>query len=170
MASGDVVVLVSEVIPPATLFGVFSTRAGGSTPAEQVPIWYFDAATAWYLDFYCFLKGYAGGGLTFTIPWMAATATTGVSRFGLAIRRIQDDAEDLDTSQTYDFNEVDATTANVSGEVAYDTITFTSGADMDSLANGEAFILRFYRNAAHANDTMAGNAQLLASQLIGAET
>jgi hypothetical protein len=168
MASGDVVVIVHEVLPPATTFAAFGTRAGGSTPAEQVPVWNFDAATDEYLDFYCRLQGYGGGGLTFTLAWMAASATSGVTRWSLALRRIQDDAEDLDTSQTYDFNDVDDTAASASGEFSYFNITFTDGADMDSVANGEDFILRLRRNASHANDTMSGDAQLVS--IVGKET
>ena len=77
MASGDPVVHIDTIMPPATLFAVFGIRAGASTPAEQIPIYSFDAAADWYLDFYGRLVGYGGGGLTFTGTWMAATATTG---------------------------------------------------------------------------------------------
>lgn len=175
MASGDVVVLIHEVMPPATVFAVFGTRAGASTPAEQLPIWSFDAAADRYLDFYCSLQGYAGGGLTFTAPWMAATATTGGVLWALAIRRIADDAEDLDVSQTYDYNEVRDVAASVSGEISTFTITFiNNGTDMDNLVNGEWFILRLRRrgsdNTASTGDDMAGNAQLLAGGLVGKET
>jgi hypothetical protein len=171
MATGDQVVMVHEIMPPATLFPAFGARVGGSTPAEQIPVWAFDAATIEYLDFYCVLQGYGGGGLTFTLPWMAATATTLVTRWGIAIRRVPDDTLDLDSSGDLidaDFNDVDCTAPTVSGEVAYDTITFTDGADMDNWANGELAIIRLRRNAAHANDTMAGDAQLIA--LVGKET
>lgn len=161
MASGDVVGIINEIVPPSTLFAVFGTRLGGSTPAELVPFWAFDAATAWYLDFYCTLQGYAGGGLTVVLKWMAASATTGDTLWRAAVRRVADDAEDVDTSQTYDYNSVTATTASATGEFAYDTITFTSGADMDSLVNTEDFVLRVGRDAAAGGDTMAGNAQLV---------
>jgi hypothetical protein len=160
MASGNVVALIYNVVPPAANAAEIKIRAGGSTPAERVPIFSFDAATIEYMDFYCYLTGYAGGGLTITTPWSAASATTGVTRWGAAIRRVQDDAEDIDTSQTYDYNDVDDTTANVSGEISYPTLTFTDGADMDSVANNEMFILRIRRNASHANDTMTGDAEL----------
>ena len=161
MASNAPVVQVIRDMPTGTLFAPLLLRAGGSTPIEGVTYWSFDAATIWYLDFLCLLRGYSGGGLTFTLPWMAASATTGVTRWGIAIRRLQDDAEDVDTSQTYDYNDADDTTADVSGELSYATITFTDGADMDSWANGEYAIVRVRRNASHANDTMAGNSQLL---------
>lgn len=160
MASGQIVAVIYNVVPPATLFPAFGVRAGGSTPAERAPIFSFDAATIEYLDFYCYLQGYGGGGITITLPWSAASATTGVTRWSAAFRRNQDDAEDIDTSQTYDYNDVDDTCASASGEISLPTLTFTDGADMDSVVNGEVFILRVRRNASHANDTMSGDAEL----------
>lgn len=160
MASGQPVVKIHKAMPPATLFAPQSVRQGGSTPAERLLVWLFDAGTDEYLDFLCELVGYGGGGLTFSLPYSAATATTGVCRWGLAIRRIQDDLEDIDASHTYDYNLVDDTTASASGEISVPTIAFTDGADMDSTANGEFFILRVQRNASHANDTMTGDAEL----------
>lgn len=168
MASGDVVVAILEAAPPATSYATFDTRAGGSTPAESVPCYDFDASTDEYMDFPAFLKGYDGGGLTIRLAWAATSATSGVTRWGVAIRRFADDAEDIDTSQTYDFNELDCTAASASGEVVYDNITFINGADMDSWADGEWGIIRVYRNADHANDTMTGDAELVG--IIGYET
>lgn len=160
MASGQVVGQILDVMLPGSSFAPPSVRTGGSTPPEKVAINLFDAASIEYLDYKVLLRGYGGGGLTVLLPWSAATATTGVCRWGVAVRRVQDDAEDIDASQTYDFNEVDDTTANVSGELSYPTVTFTDGADMDSWANGEIAIVRVRRNASHANDTMTGDAEL----------
>ena len=168
MASGGLVVIVQEITPPNANGAAPMVRLGGSTPAERLIAWAFDASAIEYLDFKCTLLGYAGGGLTFTLPWAAASATTGVTRWGIAIRRLNDDAEDIDASHTYDFNDVDDTTASASGEPSYPTITFTDGADMDSWANGEMAIVRVRRNATHANDTMTGDSQLWS--LIGRET
>jgi hypothetical protein len=172
MASGSVVVIVHQIMPPATSFAAFGVRAGASSPAEQVPHWAFDAAADEYLDFYCTLEGYGGNGLTFSIKSMAATATTGGALIALAIRRIADDAEDIDTAQTYDYNEVRIPCASASGEYSYDTITFTNGADMDNLAEGEDFILRMRRrgsdNTSTTGDDMAGDFQFI--DLIGLES
>jgi hypothetical protein len=162
MASGSPVVDFQKVMPLSASAATPDVRVGGSTPAEAIDVFDFDAASDEYIDFLCALRGYGGNGLTFTIAWMASSATSGVTRWGIAIRRLQDDTEDVDASQTYDFNEVDATAASASGEVAYDNITFTNGADMDSWADGELAIVRLYRNADHANDTMTGDAELLA--------
>lgn len=168
MASGDAVVSVLEIWPPTTLFAVLTRRAGTSTPAEAVNVWAFDATTIWYLDFLCTLRGYGGGGLTFTLPWTAATAITGVTRWGLAIRRLAAGTDDIDVAHTYDYNVLDATAPATSGFVLYSELAFTNGTDMDSWANGELAIVRVRREANHANDTMAGNAELWG--LLGRET
>jgi hypothetical protein len=169
MASGQVVVQVLEVMPPAATFAALTVRAGGSTPAERVLIWAFDAATIEYLDLKCVLMpNYAGGGVTFTLPWSATSATSGVTRWGGAFRRVADDAEDIDASHTYDYNDVDDTAASAAGELSYPTLAFTDGADMDSTAAGEVFIFRVRRNASHANDTMTGDAELWG--IVGKET
>lgn len=160
MASGNIVGFIYRESPPATLFAVPNVRAGGSTPAERDPVWEFDASTQWYMDFYCMLRGYDGGGLTVLLPWSAASATSGQTRWGAALRRRQDDAEDIDGSQTYDYNEVSDTCASASGELSYPTITFTDGADMDNVADGELFVLRVTRVVGHADDGMTGLAQL----------
>lgn len=160
MASGQVVGQILDIMTPAATAAQMSVRAGGSTPAEQVPVWAFDAGAIEYLDFKVMIRGYGGGGFTVDLPWSAATATSGVTRWGGAFRRMQDDAEDIDTAQTYDFNEVDDTAASASGELSYPTLTFTDGADADSVVNGEMCIFRVRRNATHANDTMTGDAEL----------
>lgn len=171
MATGNVVGIIQNTIPPATLSPQLTVRAGGSTPAERVLVASFDAATIEYIDFLVYLTGsYAGGGLTIPLPWSAASATSGVTRWGAAIRRMADDAEDIDGSQTYDYNDVDDTCASASGEISIPTIAFTSGADMDSWVPGEYAILRIRRNASHANDTMAGDAELWLSGAVVKET
>lgn len=168
MATGRIQILA--VRPPGSSFATPVVIVGGATPAEHIPAWAFDASSAEYLDFLCRLDGYAGGGLTLTLPWAAASATSGAVVWGAAIRRIQDDAEDLDsTAHSYDFNNASADTApSALKEVSYPTITFTDGADMDSWASGELAIVRVRRNPADAGDDMAGDAYLLA--MVGSET
>lgn len=154
-------VRILAAIPPATSYATPDSRAGGSTPAENWPVWDFDDTSIEYMDFRCRLEGYQGGGLTFTLPWSATSATSGAVVWGAAIRRIQDDAEDLDASHTYDFNNASADTcASASGELSYPTITFTDGADMDSLADGEEFMLRIRRDPTDGGDNMVGDAEL----------
>ena len=161
MASGSPVVQILAVMPPATSGATLDTLTGTSTPAEAIPVWTFADAAAAYMDFLCALKGYAGGGLTLRLVW-AAAVTTNNAVWQAAIRRIADDAEDLDTTaQTYDFNTVTAAAPSAVGEVSYDNITFTNGADMDSWADGELAIIRILRDPANGSDTLANTARLL---------
>ena len=151
MASGDTLLVLGplDATPPATVYATFDTITGTSTPAEAVPVLDFDDTAVEYTDFYCVMpRNYAGGGVTLTFVWSAAAATNN-GAWAAAFRRVQDDAEDLDTTaQTYDFNTTaDLTPASAVGEVAYDTLAFTDGADMDSVAVGEYFILRIRRPA-----------------------
>jgi hypothetical protein len=168
MASGDPVVQVLEIMTPGTTYAQVDIRPGGSSPTEQTVVWDFDTSTVEYLDFLCRLTKYAGGGLTFTLPWMASTATSNQVRWEIGIRAMPDDAEDMDASHTYDYNGVSDTCASASGEVSYPTITFTNGTDMDSWANDEMGIVRVRRLTSHTDDTMTGDAELLG--LFGKET
>lgn len=151
MASGDTLLILSPLdnVPPATIYATLDFMVGTSTPAENVPVLDFDDTTVEYADFYCVMPAnYASGGITVTFYWSAAQNTNnGV--WAAAFRRVADDAEDLDTTaQTYDYNTTaDLTPANVVGEVAYDTLTFTDGADMDSVTANDYFIFRVKRPA-----------------------
>ena len=169
MATTQKVVEILQALPPATLFATLDIIAGASTPAESIPCYLFDDTTVEYMDFLCRLnEEYDSGGLTFTI-WYAAAATSGNAGWSLAIRRINEDAEDLDTTaHSYDYNDsVGDTVPSASGEVQSVTIAFTDGADMDSLAVGELFILRIKRNTG-----VTGNAtgDLKLVEIVGKET
>ena len=171
MASGNEMFRASAMsgIPPASSYPDLGVLAGGATPAEQIPRWGFDDSSVEYLDFVLELPAsYSGGGLTISFKTGGA-ATSGAYVLSAAIRRIQDDAEDIDSAHSYDFNDSSAiTTPSAVGEVGYDNITFTSGADMDSLAAGEMFVLRIRRNTGSGSDTMTGDMYFYS--LVGKET
>lgn len=169
MASGETLLILTPLnnTPPATLFATLDTMTGTSTPVEAVPVLDFDDTTVEYADFYCQMpRNYGGGGVTLQFAWSGAANTNEVI-WSAAFRRVADDAEDLDTTaHTYDYNNTGALTApSAVGEVVYDTLTFTDGADMDSVAAGEYFILRVRRFASDAGDDMAGDASLHAIEV-----
>lgn len=168
MASGDPVVIIVRELPTGSDAATMDARVGGSTPTEQVVVHDFDDASVEYLDFLCRLEGYDGGGLTFTLVWSATTATSGDVVWEAAVRRVQDDAEDIDSSHSYVYNSATDTAPSASGEVSYPTITFADGADMDSWADGEMAIVRLRRNTGDGSDTMSGDAELWS--MMGAET
>ena len=156
MASGRPVAVLWPRPPRAT--SAYPTQiAGGSTPAENINVWSFVDSGTRYMDFLVALHGYDGGGLTVRIAHGTQSGTLGNNvRIGAAFRRINDDAEDLDTSHSYDFNLATFVTASAREEWAYDTITFTDGADMDSLANNEYAYLRIERLPADGADNLGG--------------
>ena len=135
--------------PPATIYATLRAVVGTSTPVENFLVLDFDDTTVEYADFAGFMPAYyAGGGVTITFVWSAA-ATTNNGAWAAAFRDIPDDAEDLDTTAfTYDYNTTaDLTPPSVVGETAEDTLAFTSGADMDSVAASHFFRLRVKRPA-----------------------
>lgn len=168
MASGNTLLILTarDGVPTATAGAAHGILAGASSPAEGVPYLAFDSATDESADFQCIMpRHYAGGGLTVYLHW-ASTATSGAAVWNAAFRRIDDDAEDINTTaHSYDYNAVTATTATAAGEVDYAAITFTNGADMDSVAVGESFILRITRDANNGSDDMTGDAYLIAIEI-----
>ena len=166
MASGDTLLILSPMCgtPPATLYATLDTVTGTSTPVEAIPVLDFDDDTQEYMDFYCVMPSHYSGstGITVKIVFSAAEAASDVVAWQAALRRVADDAEDLDTTaHTYVYNEVIATAPSVIGEVAYDSITFTDGADMDSVVAGDYFILRVTRDPTPSSGTdVTGDASL----------
>lgn len=164
-SKGRVEILAATV--PTTVGAPIGQISGGSTPVEGIPYFSFVDGTITYRDFYCRLIDYSGGGLTLNFEVLRTSATAALRYvFEAAVRRINTATEDITASHTYDYNAVTVTIPAgppAAGIPMAGSITFTDGADMDSLANNEAFILRFRRNATTANDDATDTARVLAS-------
>ena len=158
MATGNTLVVFTPLNnePPATVFATFDTR-------NSVPVLDFDDTTDESAVFGAVLPAnYAGGGLTVTLVWMATSATTGTVRWNVQIEAHPNDTFDIDADGYAAVQSATGTTASLSGEQQYTSITFTNGAQMDSLATGESFRIKVTRDANHAtDDTMTGDAELL---------
>lgn len=160
MASGDTMVIFrpNDNEPPASAFMTLDTR-------NSVPVLDADDTTDESAVFGAVLpSNYAGGGLTVTIVWMATSATTGGVSWDASFEAHPDDAFDIDADGFASANNSgSATTASATGEQQYTSITFTDGADMDSVAAGESFRLKITRdaNGTTATDDMSGDAELL---------
>jgi hypothetical protein len=158
MASGDTLCVFTPLhgIPPASLFALQGAR-------NAHPTLEFDAAAAWFINFEAVLpRHYAGGGITVYIHWMAASATTGDVKWNTAFERMN---TDLDADSFASAQTATSTTNGTTGIETVTAITFTDGAQMDSIAVGEAIRVQVSRDAADAADTMAGNAQLISVEL-----
>lgn len=162
MASGDTLVVFTPLQnePPSTNYATLDLRNG-------VAVLDFDAATDEEAVFAGFMpRHYDGGGVTVTIGWMATdtTVTPHNCVWQAAFLSVTDDLDDLDTKAFAAFQSTGAVAEpTASGEVGYDTITFTNGAQMDSVAAGEYFRFKVRRDAddTSATDNLTDDAELV---------
>ena len=157
MAAGDtLIIFIPHSAEPAdTNFATLMVRNDHAAVA-------FDAAT----DETAYFAGvmprhYAAGGVDVNLVWLADTATTGNTKWNVAFERHQGDTTDLDTDSFAAAQTVTVGTNATAGAPNYDTVSFTDGAQMDSVAAGESFRLSIARDADDAGDTMVGDAQLI---------
>lgn len=146
--------------PPAANFATLDAH-------NCIPVLDFDAGTDESMVFASVLPpGYGGGGVTVTIGWMSPDQTAGACVWGVSFMSVTDDADDIDVKAFAAANCVTATTASAAGEVDYAAISFTDGADMDSVAAGEWFRLEIERDADNGSDNMTGDAELVFVRIV----
>lgn len=148
-------VLGSE--PPASNYATLDTRNShptldfdGSTDEEAV--WTL-TIPAWY----------AGGGLSVDTWWAFTSATSGSLRVQAAIERMDVSSLDIDADSFASFNSAGGTAPGTSGMSIKVTVTFTSGAQMDSAVAGEMIRLKIRRDAdgTSGTDDITTDAELL---------
>lgn len=160
MASGDTLAIFVPLDgePPASNFATLDTR-------NNHPVADFDTTTGESLMFTSVMpRNYGGGGVTVSVIWAATSATSGTIGWLVGFERIDDGGLDIDadsfaSNQTLTAETVDGT----SGIPDYGEVAFTNGAQMDSIAVGEAYRLKITRDV--ANDTATGDAELLAIEI-----
>lgn len=160
MASGDTLIVFTPLHnePPSSNYATLDTR-------NQNAVLDFDATTNESAVFKGIMpRNYGGGGVTVYIHYAMSTATSGDIDWDVAFERIGDQQQDIDDDGFAAVNSVDNTTVpGTSGNVDIVNVTFTDGADMDSVAAGEAFRLKVTRDA--VSDTAGGDAELLAVEI-----
>lgn len=160
MASGDTLFLFlpADNEPPASNFATLDLR-------NLHPVLDFDDTTNESAVFSGVMpQHYGGGGVTVYIHYAMTSATSGDIDWDIAFERIGDQQLDIDADSFAAVNSVDNTTVPAtSGNVDVVSIAFTDGADMDSVAAGEAFRLQLTRDA--ASDTASGDAEILAVEI-----
>lgn len=98
-----------------------------------------------------FNVGYAGGGITVEI-WWSAVNTTNNAAWSVAIERIGDSVQDIDSDGfATAIDSADLPLPGTSGHITKDTVALTHGAQMDSVAVGEPFRIKVTRIIATAN-------------------
>ena len=162
MASGDTlaVFIPQANEPPSSNPATFDSR-------NSILVLDFDTTTSESAIFRGVLPAnYSGGGLRLDIYWMATSATTGDVVWGGSIERAQSGGTDQD-SNSFATEQLSTavTTSGTSGIKNKSTVSFSSGANMDSLAAGEPFRLKIARKPADAGDTMTGDAEFTEAHL-----
>jgi hypothetical protein len=160
MATGNTLLVwrSADNEPPAANYATLDTRNGHL-------VLDFDDTTQEIAVFTAVLpRHYAAGGITVYLHWAATSATTGTVGWDVAFERIGAGSQDIDsdgfaTAQTVTATTVDAT----SGNVKITNVAIANGANIDSIAVGEAFRVRVRRDV--ASDTATGDAELLAVEL-----
>lgn len=162
MASGDNLGLnIEPTIPASTAVPALGSITGGSTIAERFRTFDFDAAAIETMDFTGRLSDrYSATGIQIKFAWAAASATTGNVVWQVAIRRLNS-AEIIANSHSYSAQSSTDGAAGTLTQLTETAVTLTHGAQMDSLAAGEPFLLRIWRDATNGADTMAGDAQMV---------
>ena len=160
MASGDTLVTFfpADNEPPASNYATLDTRNGH-------PVLDFDTTTGESAIFSGVMpQHYDGGGITVILHWMATSATSGTIGWLVGFEAMKDGGDDMDSDSFAADNTVTAETVDgTSGKIDVSSTTFTDGADMDSVAAGDAFRMKITRDV--ANDDAAGDAELLAVEI-----
>ena len=163
MASGDTLCVFDALsgVPGdadyATMDTILTTSA--DEPDSIVPVLDFDPGAT---EEYIYFRGrmpehYGGGGVTVTISW-TSEATTGNVIWSLAWKSFTAGADNVVTKAFAAPNDSSASATDATArDLNETTITFTDGADMDSVAAGEMFWLELHRSSADASDTMDSN-------------
>ena len=156
MASGDTLAVLWPEGNQATGAGVatYTTR-------NKHGILQFDASSNEIAIWSVLMpEHYGGGGVTVVPHYSMASATSGDVDWDGQFERVGDGQQDVDSDGFAAANsQNNITVPATSGHVDIPTgITFTDGADMDSVAAGEKFRFELTRDA--ANDTAAGNAEI----------
>jgi hypothetical protein len=159
MASGNTLCTFfpTDNEPPASNHATFDTRNGH-------PVLDFDTTTQEIAIFTDIMpRNYAGGGVTVYIH-ATSDATSGTMGWDVSFERMSDATLDIDADSFATAQVVTAATVpGTSGVVLVLNVAITNGANMDSVAVGEAFRIRIRRDV--ANDTAASDNNLLAVEI-----
>lgn len=163
MASGDTLAVFTPLAnePPATIYATLDLR-------NYHPCLDFDGAADEEAAFTGILpRNYAGGGLTVNLHVGFTSAVTGTSYWQAAVERMDVNTLDLDADSFAAFQGANVVPNGVSGIMTLGTITFTNGAQIDSVVVGDMFRLKIRRDAdgSVGTDTVTTDAELYAIEI-----
>jgi len=161
MASGDTLLIFSPLSneQPSASYATWDARNG------HVVLDFDDASDESAIFSGIMPRHYAGGGVTVYLHVTDTSDTNAAhaSYWDVAFERMT--AQDLDSDGFASAQSNHIHPNGTSGIPVVETIAFTDGAQMDSVAAGEAFRLKVTRDANHASDDWAGDAELLLVEL-----
>lgn len=161
MASGDTLVVFTPYAnePPAAAYATLDFR-------NVHPVLDFDGATDEEAVFSGILpRNYAGGGLTVNLHVTFTSATTGTSRWQVSFEAVS--GLDIDADSFATANSAAGTANGTSGIEVVVVVTFTNGAQIDSLAAGGLFRMKVRRDAdgTTGTDDITTDAELLGIEI-----
>jgi len=161
MASGDTLCIWTALSnePPASAYATLDLR-------NAHPCLDFDGSTDEEAVFRGIMpRNYAGGGVTVYLHIRFTSATSGNAYFQAAFELC--DGLDIDADSFAAFQGADADPNGTSGISTICTITFTDGAQMDSVGVGDEFRLKIRRDAdgSVGTDDVATDAELYAIEI-----
>jgi hypothetical protein len=147
--------------PPSSNYATFDVRNGH-------PVLVFPDAVVYVAIFTGVMpRRYGGGGITILINWTNSTTSTNKVCFSATLERVDVGTTDLD-ADSFGTQVIDTTgvAANAtSGIQSQTSIALTTGANMDSVVAGDCFRLKITRETGQANDTQAGDAQIVSIEI-----
>jgi len=161
MASGDTLCVFTALCnePPASAAATLDER-------NAHLVLDFDGATDEEAVFSGVMpKNYsATTGITVDLFIAFTTATSGNSRWQVAIERLDASGQDIDSDGFAAFQSAGVSAPGTSGQVVVCSVTLTAGSQIDSLVAGEAFRLKVRRDAdgTSGTDDITTDAELLA--------
>jgi len=160
MASGDTLLIFEPLAnePPSANMATFAAR-------NQHPVLNFDDTTNESAVFSGVMpQHYGGGGVTVLLHYSMTSAVGDTVDWDMAFERIGDQQQDIDGDSFAAVQSVnDTTVPGTCGLVDVVSVAFANGAEMDSVAAGEAFRLKVTRDA--VSDDAVGDAELLRVEL-----
>ena len=160
MASGDTLLIFrpQDNEPPASNPATPDTR-------NAHPVLDFDGGTNESAVFSAVMpQHHAGGGVTVYLHFAMTTEITNDVDWDASFERLADGGQDLDADGFAAVQSVDNTVVpGTAGVLKVVSIAFTDGAQMDSIAKGNAFRLKVTRDA--VSDTATTDAELRAAEI-----
>lgn len=167
MATVKIALPPAAFIPAASNGAQFKVNAGSNFPVNALA---FDASTAESVYAAVRSANYGSGNLTLTLNWYADTASSGDVIWGAQIAAItpDTDSQDIETKAFATAQTVTDSHIGTTGQRLHECAITIS--NLDSIAANDWVVLKLYRVAADAGDTMTGDALVTMAELSYSDT